>query len=33
MTLRQIAMLVHTDIQLSTAVTARSGVEVYHVAN
>lgn len=30
---RRIAMLVNTDIRLSTAVTARSGVEVYHVAS
>ena len=33
MTFRPIAMLVDTDIQLSAAVTARPGVEVYHVAN
>jgi len=33
MNLRTIAMLVNTDIQLSAAVTARPGVEVYHVAN
>src|ERR1035437_4842257 len=32
MTFRRIAMLVDTDIQLSDAVTARPGVEVYHVA-
>ena len=33
MIFRRIAMLVDTDIQLSAAVTARPGVEVYHVAN
>ena len=32
MNYRHIAMLVNTDIQLSTAVTARPGVEVYPVA-
>ena len=32
MTFRRIAMPVHTDIQPSAAVTARPGVEVYHVA-
>ena len=33
MNFRPIAMLVHTDIQLSAAVAALPGVEVYHVAN
>jgi hypothetical protein len=33
MAFRRIAMLVHTDIQLSAAITARPDVEVYHVAN
>jgi hypothetical protein len=33
MIFRYAAMLVHTDIQLSAAVTARPGFEVYHVAN
>jgi len=33
MNFRQIAILVHTDIQLSGAVTARPGVEVYHVSS
>lgn len=33
MNFRPIAMLVDTDIQLSAAVAALPGVEVYHVAN
>ena len=33
MNFRRIAMIVGTDIQLSAAVTARPGVEVYHVAS
>jgi hypothetical protein len=33
MAIRFIAMLVHTNIRLNAAVTARPGVEVYHVGS